>query len=113
MECWLGFFFHLLQEYPFLDTFQDENLGTKLQIYEIKAVLAQITSDVRLFHFTAVLLNVGRDSVVGIATRYRLDGRGIECRFQWPCGLRRGSSAARLLGSWVRIPPGESMFVLC
>jgi hypothetical protein len=24
-------------------------------------------------------------------------------RSQWPCGLRRGSSAARLLGSWVRI----------
>jgi hypothetical protein len=28
-------------------------------------------------------------------------------------GIRRGSSAARLLGSWVRIPPGAWMFVLC
>ena len=26
---------------------------------------------------------------------------------QWPRGLRRGSSAARLLGLWVRIPPGH------
>jgi hypothetical protein len=32
-------------------------------------------------------------------------------RSQWPCGLSRGSAAARLLGLWVRIPPGESMFV--
>jgi hypothetical protein len=27
-------------------------------------------------------------------------------RSQWPRGLRRGSAAARLLGSWVRIPTG-------
>ena len=25
---------------------------------------------------------------------------------QWPRGLRRGSAAARMLGLWVRIPPG-------
>ena len=25
----------------------------------------------------------------------------------WPCGLRRKSSAARLLRLWVRIPPGH------
>jgi hypothetical protein len=37
----------------------------------------------------------------------------IICRSQWPCGLRRGSSAARLLGSWVRIPPGAWMSVSC
>jgi hypothetical protein len=29
------------------------------------------------------------------------------------CGLRRGSSAARLLGSWVRISPGAWMSVSC
>ena len=34
------------------------------------------------------------------------------CRSQWPCGLRRRSSAARLLRSWVRIPPKAWMFVL-
>jgi hypothetical protein len=34
-------------------------------------------------------------------------------RSQLPCGLRCGSSAARLLGSWVRIPPGEWMSVCC
>ena len=28
------------------------------------------------------------------------------CRSQLPCGLTRGSTAARLLGLWVRIPPG-------
>ena len=35
------------------------------------------------------------------------------CRSQWPCGLRHRSSAARLLRSWVRIPPGAWMFVCC
>ena len=32
---------------------------------------------------------------------------------QWPHGLRRRSTAARLLGSWVRIPPGAWIFVCC
>ena len=34
------------------------------------------------------------------------------CRSQWPPGLRRRSSAARLLRLWVRIPPGR-MDVCC
>jgi len=32
---------------------------------------------------------------------------------QWPRGLRRRSTAARLLGLWVRIPPGAWMPVCC
>ena len=35
------------------------------------------------------------------------------CRSQCPRGLRRRSSASRLLRSWVRIPLGEWMFVCC
>jgi hypothetical protein len=34
-------------------------------------------------------------------------------RYQWPRGLRRWSTAVRLLRSWVRIPPGAWMFVCC
>ena len=34
-------------------------------------------------------------------------------RSQWPHGLRRRSSGARLLRSWVRIPPGSWIFVCC
>ena len=34
-------------------------------------------------------------------------------RSQWASGLRPRSAAARLLRSWVRIPPGTSMFVCC
>jgi hypothetical protein len=34
-------------------------------------------------------------------------------RSQWPRGLRRRSSAARLLRFWFRIPPGAWMFVCC
>ena len=37
----------------------------------------------------------------------------LESRSQWPRGLRRRSTAARLLRSWVRIPPGTWMFVCC
>jgi hypothetical protein len=37
----------------------------------------------------------------------------FSCRSQWPRGLRRRSAAERLLGSWVRIPPGAWMFVSC
>ena len=35
------------------------------------------------------------------------------CQSQWPCGLRRKSTAACLLRLWVRIPPGSWMFVCC
>ena len=34
-------------------------------------------------------------------------------RSRWPRGLRRGSTAARLLRSWVRIPPRAWMSVCC
>ena len=34
-------------------------------------------------------------------------------RSRWPRDLRRRSTAARLLRSWVRIPPGAWMFVCC
>ena len=37
----------------------------------------------------------------------------LNCRSQWPRGLRRRSTAACLLRSWVRIPPGAWMFVCC
>ena len=37
----------------------------------------------------------------------------IQGRSQWPRGLRRRSAAARLLRSWVRIPPVAWMFVCC
>ena len=35
------------------------------------------------------------------------------CRFQWPHGLKRRSTAARLMRLWVRIPPGTWMSVWC
>ena len=37
----------------------------------------------------------------------------LQCRSQWPRGLRRRSTAARLLRLWVRIPPRAWMFVCC
>ena len=37
----------------------------------------------------------------------------VTSRSQWPRGLSRRSAAARLLRSWVRIPPEAWMFVCC
>ena len=37
----------------------------------------------------------------------------INCRSQWPSGLRRGSAADRLLGLRVRNPSGAWMSVSC
>ena len=37
----------------------------------------------------------------------------LYCRSQWSGGLNRRSTAARLLRSWVRIPPGTWMFAFC
>ena len=39
--------------------------------------------------------------------------RPLLCRSQWPRGLRRRSTAARLLRLWVRISPGAWMSVCC
>jgi len=38
---------------------------------------------------------------------------GTFCPSQWPRGQRRTLAAARLLGLWVRIPPGAWMSVCC
>jgi hypothetical protein len=35
------------------------------------------------------------------------------CRPRWSRGLRRSSAAARLLGLWVRTPPGTWTYVVC
>ena len=41
------------------------------------------------------------------------DPNKTNCRSQWLRDLRRRSAAARLLRSWVRIPPRAWMFVCC
>jgi hypothetical protein len=55
---------------------------------------------------------VSRDGSVGIATRYGLDGPGIETDPSGLAVLRRGSAADCLLGLRCRIPPGAWMFLL-
>ena len=48
-----------------------------------------------------------------ILQHYICHGISRVWRSQWPCGLRRRSTAARLLRQWVRIPPGAWMSVCC
>jgi hypothetical protein len=50
--------------------------------------------------------------ILSITILREFDDRGLHfCRFQWRRGIRRGPSAERLLGSWVRIPPEAWIFV--
>ena len=53
---------------------------------------------VQIVYSINLVRSISRDSSVGIATCYRLDDPGLECRFQWPSGLRRAYSGDRLLG---------------
>ena len=55
-----------------------------------------------------VLQNKDRDSAVGIATRYVLDGQGIESRLgrDFPHPSRRPSGPASLLYNGYRVFPG-------
>ena len=69
---------------------------------------------------TFICLQHQKSSVTGrkrseIANKQiRINGGNVAvCRSQWPRGLRRGSTAARLLGLWVRIPPRAWMSVSC
>ena len=48
---------------------------------------------------------------IGVYT-YIIKVNPVRCRSQWPRGLRRGSLAVRLLGLWVRIPPGRGCLSL-
>ena len=56
---------------------------------------------------------VTENSEIRSETKTRIIAGNMWCsRSQWPRGLRRRSTAARLLGLWVRIPPGAWMSVV-
>ena len=57
-------------------------------------------------------LNAAQTTQIRLFTKHRVNAdvlkrtQSKKSRSQWPCGLRRRSAAARLLGLCVRIPPG-------
>ena len=78
----------------------------------MSAFIMKANTSFRTLHFVS-------SSLHGLAS-FRQSTGGIlqnqwktNCRSQRPRGLRRRSAAARLLRSWVRIPPVTSMFVFC
>ena len=73
-------------------------------------VQAPIFQDNR--HIEMVRLSALRTSCL-IPPPQKYPGNHCCCRSQWPRGLRRRSTAAHLLQSWVRIPPRAWMFVCC
>ena len=63
----------------------------------------------------AIVKEIRRVTVNEIASHLHMShgsAHYIVRRSQWPRGLRRRSTAARLLSLWVRIPPGAWMFGL-
>ena len=63
-----------------------------------------------VYDFEKPLYVIRNSLLIGQLTEDVFTYRG---RSQWPHGLRHRSAAARLLWSWVRIPPGAWMFVCC
>jgi hypothetical protein len=58
--------------------------------------------------------NAGIQNNYGLTYRFSIKSHNISVgRSQWPRGLRRGSSAARLLGLWVRVPPRALISEIC
>ena len=62
-----------------------------------------------LMAHNSVAVQFQHDTIYAIYDTYS----SVLCRSQWPRGLRRRSTATRLLRSWVRNPPGAWMFVCC
>ena len=60
-----------------------------------------------------VQYNAARATFLVYAFTVKLTHQFRLCRSQWPRGLRRTSTAVRLLGLWVRIPPEAWMDVCC
>jgi hypothetical protein len=57
-------------------------------------------------HFNAFNINFQHTRILHTTNPYILTGWVFYSRSQRPCGVRLRSVAERLLGSWVRIPPG-------
>ena len=85
---------------------------TSVSAEEIRSVVNKWSVVIILIFQTSYNLVVSKL----LATVQSLDFNNIETRYApipVPRCLRCGSAAARLLGLWVRIPPGAWMFVSC
>ena len=70
-----------------------------------------------LFHWHNKALQLSTHVITATASeqfyvQYNIKKLKLSMALEWS-GLRRRSTAARLLRSWVRIPPGAWMFVCC
>ena len=83
----------------------------------ISLFLEMFSASVKLFWKERIILH--KTSLVFLLSFWRLSSKFTVAnlvanyRSQWPRGLSRMSAAARLLRSWVRIPPGAWIFVCC
>ena len=68
-----------------------------------------------LFNASSQFIQLNLRSLVGLTPGWvhYIALTSCFCRSHWPLGLRRRSTAACLLRSWVRNPPGAWMSVCC
>jgi hypothetical protein len=64
-------------------------------------------------HFLSFIQEYNRNALWTAVSHISEDRMNNICRSHWPRSLRRRSTAARQLRSWVRITPGAWMFVCC
>jgi len=77
----------------------------------VVAVIVLVRTNFKVVHFVHLSYQITLSLTANkctVSTFIACNGRS-----QWPRGLSRKSTAARLLGLWVRIPPGAWMFVCC
>ena len=95
-----------------LDKATETKVDTGLEIVKCISLLHNITTGVVGLHDSSS--NDCGSLEANEGTQFKkIQNTQLYCRSQWPCGLRRRSTAARLLRLWVRIPAGTWMFVCC
>ena len=93
----------------FLSAFPEEHyLRLLLTSQDLRILAAQFCTHL----LAAGVLRQIPDKDVTLEPLFRVSNP-LYSRSQWPRGLRRRSAAARLLRSWVRIPPGAWMSLCC
>ena len=78
----------------------DKSQGPQRSEFSFRTLFASLIQFIKLFPYS------GANATINSLSSWK-------CRSQWPRGLRRRSTAARLLWSWVRIPLRAWMFVCC
>ena len=103
-----------LKKKLYLNSIQFLNIYQIYQIVEHGYICIFITYAVGRILLNTLTVHLHQNRCIWVLFILYLKRLIISCRrSQWPSGLRRRSTATRLLRSRVQIPPGARMFVCC